>query len=148
MSCCFNLISVFCLGLHYTTIVITLSAGTMRQVGVILVYNIMHLTSWLVIKLDHEGRSVKIRNRMNCMTTIAKCKLSTSHRCSVQQYNVNSLPHASIVIVYHNEALSVLIRMLNSIFDRTPAVLIHEIILLDDYSVAGRSIAYCAFMTF
>ncbi|VDK54863.1 unnamed protein product [Gongylonema pulchrum] len=41
---------------------------------------------------------------------------------------------ASIVIIYHNEALSVLIRMLNSIFDRTPSHLIEEIILYDDCS--------------
>lgn len=47
---------------------------------------------------------------------------------------VEELPSASIVIVYHNEALSVLIRMINSILTRTPLVLIHEIILLDDFS--------------
>lgn len=47
------------------------------------------------------------------------------------------LPNATIVIVYHNEALSVLIRMINSIFDRSPSKLIHEILLLDDWSDAG-----------
>ncbi|VDM20772.1 unnamed protein product [Wuchereria bancrofti] len=40
----------------------------------------------------------------------------------------------SIVIIYHNEALSVLIRMLNSIFDHTPSNILQEIILYDDYS--------------
>ncbi|CAG9531507.1 unnamed protein product [Cercopithifilaria johnstoni] len=40
----------------------------------------------------------------------------------------------SIVIIYHNEALSVLIRMLNSIFDHTPRKLLKEIILYDDCS--------------
>ncbi|VDK69892.1 unnamed protein product [Litomosoides sigmodontis] len=40
----------------------------------------------------------------------------------------------SIVIVYHNEALSVLVRMLNSIFDHTPHELLKEIILYDDCS--------------
>uniref|UniRef100_A0A0N5ADP8 Glyco_trans_2-like domain-containing protein n=1 Tax=Syphacia muris TaxID=451379 RepID=A0A0N5ADP8_9BILA len=41
---------------------------------------------------------------------------------------------ASIVIIYHNEALSVLIRMVNSILDRTPTKYLKEIILYDDYS--------------
>lgn len=38
------------------------------------------------------------------------------------------------MIIYHNEALSVLIRMLNSIFDQTPEKLLKEIILYDDSS--------------
>ncbi|KAK0417681.1 hypothetical protein QR680_013147 [Steinernema hermaphroditum] len=41
---------------------------------------------------------------------------------------------ASVVIIYHNEALSVLIRMINSIFERTPKPLLHEIVLYDDFS--------------
>ncbi|CEF68587.2 Glycosyltransferase 2-like domain-containing protein [Strongyloides ratti] len=41
---------------------------------------------------------------------------------------------ASIVIVYHNEALSVLIRMLNGILNKTPKELLKEIILFDDYT--------------
>ncbi|CAJ0931007.1 unnamed protein product, partial [Mesorhabditis belari] len=40
----------------------------------------------------------------------------------------------SIVIIYHNECLSVLLRMLTSIFDRTPESNLQEIILYDDAS--------------
>ncbi|XP_050098590.1 putative polypeptide N-acetylgalactosaminyltransferase 9 [Anopheles aquasalis] len=45
-----------------------------------------------------------------------------------------SLPKASIVIVFYNEAWSVLVRTVHSILDRTPSALIEEIILVDDYS--------------
>ncbi|VDK76158.1 unnamed protein product [Anisakis simplex] len=53
--------------------------------------------------------------------------------CSNITYDGISL-RASIVIIYHNEALSVLIRMINSILDRTPPQLLHEIVLYDDWS--------------
>lgn len=55
-------------------------------------------------------------------------------------YNESLLPNASIVLIYHNEALSVLIRMIESILKRTPSALLHEIVLLDDYSDDGSFI--------
>ena len=44
------------------------------------------------------------------------------------------LPDTSVVICFHNEAWTVLLRTVHSVFDRSPAPLIHEIVLVDDYS--------------
>ncbi|XP_023682544.1 polypeptide N-acetylgalactosaminyltransferase 11 [Paramormyrops kingsleyae] len=45
-----------------------------------------------------------------------------------------ALPSASVVICFFNEALSALLRTVHSVLDRTPAYLLHEIILVDDDS--------------
>ncbi|MFH4982012.1 hypothetical protein AB6A40_008721 [Gnathostoma spinigerum] len=53
--------------------------------------------------------------------------------CRKEKYP-EDLPSASIIICYYNEAPSALIRMVNSIIDRTPDQFIHEILLVDDSS--------------
>ncbi|XP_055015946.1 polypeptide N-acetylgalactosaminyltransferase 11 isoform X2 [Boleophthalmus pectinirostris] len=45
-----------------------------------------------------------------------------------------SLPSASVVICFFNEAFSALLRTVHSVLDRTPPVLLHELILVDDHS--------------
>ena len=55
----------------------------------------------------------------------------------------DSLPEVSIVFIFVNEALSVLLRAIHSAIARTPPHLLKEIILVDDNSSNGECPAPC-----
>lgn len=54
--------------------------------------------------------------------------------CQNKKYDYRRLPTTSVIIAFYNEAWSTLLRTIHSVLETTPATLLKEIILIDDYS--------------
>lgn len=59
-------------------------------------------------------------------------------RCKYWQYDERLLT-SSIIIVFHNEGWSTLMRTVHSVIKRTPKKYLAEIVLIDDYSNKGEN---------
>ena len=57
-------------------------------------------------------------------------------RCKYWHYP-EKLPTTSVIIVFHNEGWSTLLRTVHSVMNRTPPELLHEIVMVDDFSTKG-----------
>ncbi|XP_019516517.1 PREDICTED: probable polypeptide N-acetylgalactosaminyltransferase 8, partial [Hipposideros armiger] len=58
-------------------------------------------------------------------------------RCLQKTYS-SQLPSLSVILIFMNEALSIIQRAIASVINRTPSRLLKEIILVDDFSSNGR----------
>ena len=60
------------------------------------------------------------------------------YRCKAKHNNYpEKVPTTSVIICFHKERLSVLLRTIHSVINRTPPELLAEVIVVDDFSEDG-----------
>lgn len=96
-----------------------------------------------VVVPSNRQAEVKEKFKINQFNLVASDMMSLNRTlpdyrmdaCKRKKYApVSDLPTTSVVIVFHNEAWSTLLRTVHSIINRSPARLLKEIILVDDAS--------------
>ena len=61
------------------------------------------------------------------------------YRCSCRKKKyLSTLPKASIVVPFHNEHWTTLLRTAVSVIKHSPPELLEEVILVDDFSTKGK----------
>lgn len=92
-----------------------------------------------------ESHAMKVKaHEPNCFNLYRSDSLPLSRplpearnsACRNIVYNIKRMPATSVIFVFYNEPLSTLYRSIQTVFDRSPPELLHEVILVDDGSSA------------
>ncbi|XP_028967008.1 N-acetylgalactosaminyltransferase 7 [Galendromus occidentalis] len=82
-------------------------------------------------KLKNQyGMNMVVSNEISPNRTIPDLRLD---ECKYWHYP-EDLPGTSVIVVFHNEGLSVLMRTVHSVINRSPRQFLHEVVLVDDFS--------------
>ncbi|NXJ64932.1 GLT15 acetylgalactosaminyltransferase, partial [Rostratula benghalensis] len=87
-----------------------------------------------LLGLETHGFNEALSERISLRRDLPEVR----HPLCLQQEYDSSLPTASVIICFHDEAWSTLLRTVHSIMDTAPKASLKDIILVDDLSQQGR----------
>ncbi|EHH51691.1 hypothetical protein EGM_11116 [Macaca fascicularis] len=87
-----------------------------------------------LFSLDPHGLQEALSARIPLQRALPEVR----HPLCLQQHPQDSLPTASVILCFHDEAWSTLLRTVHSILDTVPGAFLKEIILVDDLSQQGQ----------
>ncbi|XP_008848197.1 polypeptide N-acetylgalactosaminyltransferase 15 [Nannospalax galili] len=86
------------------------------------------------LNLDSQG----LHEVLSASLPLQRALPEVRHPLCLEQRPARSLPTASVILSFHDEAWSTLLRTVHSILDTAPRPLLQEIILVDDLSQQGQ----------
>ncbi|XP_028017824.2 polypeptide N-acetylgalactosaminyltransferase 15 isoform X1 [Balaenoptera acutorostrata] len=82
--------------------------------------------------------SLSLEEALSARIPLQRALPEVRHPLCLQQHPRDSLPTASVILCFHDEAWSTLLRTVHSILDTAPRAYLKEIILVDDLSQQGQ----------
>ncbi|KAM7063999.1 polypeptide N-acetylgalactosaminyltransferase 15 [Molossus nigricans] len=87
---------------------------------------------------EDELTPLSLEETLSARIPLQRALPEVRHPLCLQQPPEDSLPAASVILCFHDEAWSTLLRTVHSILDTAPRALLKEVILVDDLSQRGQ----------
>nr|XP_045380824.1 polypeptide N-acetylgalactosaminyltransferase 15 isoform X2 [Camelus bactrianus] len=87
---------------------------------------------------DDELTPLGLEEALSARIPLQRALPEVRHPLCLQQQPGDSLPTASVILCFHDEAWSTLLRTVHSILDTAPRASLKEVILVDDLSQQGQ----------
>ncbi|XP_024421635.2 polypeptide N-acetylgalactosaminyltransferase 15 isoform X1 [Desmodus rotundus] len=87
---------------------------------------------------EDELTTLRLEEALSARIPLQRALPEVRHPLCQQQRREDGLPTASIILCFHDEAWSTLLRTVHSILDTAPRAFLKEIILVDDLSQQGQ----------
>ncbi|XP_006770239.1 PREDICTED: polypeptide N-acetylgalactosaminyltransferase 15 isoform X1 [Myotis davidii] len=99
---------------------------------------------WGAEEVDQEASeedaltTLSLEESLSARIPLQRALPEVRHPLCLQQHPEDSLPTASVILCFHDEAWSILLRTVHSILDTAPRAFLKEVILVDDLSQQGQ----------
>lgn len=99
---------------------------------------------WGAEEVDEEASeedaltTLSLEETLSAHIPLQRALPEVRHPLCLQQHPEDSLPTASVILCFHDEAWSTLLRTVHSILDTAPRAFLKEVILVDDLSQQGQ----------